>query len=260
MESDSDATLVLVALGSSREPKTRAGPEAHAAAIRSLGRFRDARAAFLVGQPSLETVLNEIVGSPIVVLPLLMATDGFATDLLNRHLARRDLSIERLPPIGVAAGLVDFTIEVGESVCRSAGFEAEAAGLVLFGHGSRRDYDTADTVRAIQRAVAGRRRFAVVDSAFLDEAPDLPTAVGASAAADVAVIGMFATEGRHGLVDAPRLLGMAAGQWRRNSPDGRRVAYGGALGAAPGFADVILAHIDGSRSGRPTSPMARVAG
>lgn len=99
----------------------------------------------------------------------------------------------------------------------------------LTAHGSPSDPASRQAAEALARRLARDGNWLAVQTAFLEEAPVLADAVAALRHPAV-VLGLFAADGGHAVLDVTEALTRAA----------RPTRYTGALGADAGIPDVVL--------------------
>ena len=203
----------------------------HAAAIRARGTFSDIRVCSLYGSPELGSVLDTVAAPKMTIVPWLMCA-GFTMDRLTERVARHPLAdrIMLAEPVGAPPGIADLAAEIALQACRERGWPAQRTALLLIGHGSGRNAVSAETTRRHAARIDAAGRFAAVATAFVDEPPAPAEALERLDAPHCVAVGLFAERSLHGENDVPRLLG-----------DARGVAYTGPIGAAPAFADIIVA-------------------
>ncbi|HWQ93821.1 MAG TPA: CbiX/SirB N-terminal domain-containing protein [Clostridia bacterium] len=125
----------------------------------------------------------------------------------------------------------------------------ENAVVVLVGHGSTVNAQSAAPVYQHAAALRGRKLFAEVREAFWKQEPRVADVVGNLASATVFVVPVFISEGYFSERVIPRALGFPAeiedSRRRVQSTGSRQVIYCRALGEHPGLSRVLLARATG---------------
>jgi sirohydrochlorin cobaltochelatase len=208
--------------------------EIHAEALRPYGGFAAVSACCLTGRPTLAEAVGDMGQRPIVVVPTLMADGHTAAKALPRALAavRGASRIAVRAPIGTNPRLAALACARARAVSAALRWNPRETMLTVAAHGTSRDTRSAATAFALVESLRGTRAFAVVDAAFLDQAPRLADLLQCkSTAGPRIIVGLFADGGGHGEDDV-RAMADAAGD---------QVAYTGPLGTLREFADIIYA-------------------
>ncbi len=235
--SPADSLLIVVGHGTG-SPAGDAPLHHFVAELAVAGIFADAKAAVLRGAPGLADVARAAQTAnvrSIRLLPFLMSGGVTFRKRLAEALAEVPW-IERpllYPPLGYSPELADLLAKRGEDAAKTASWPVADSHLLLIGHGSLRDTDSAQTTRLHQSRIAALKKFASVEVAFLDQPPRLH-AVLASHAGPLLGVGLFAGEGQHGVRDMAQAFAQAA------CP----ACYCGAIGGDKGLAFVALRHLE----------------
>jgi sirohydrochlorin cobaltochelatase len=235
------AALVLCAHGSRGGVGSAAD---HAAAIRELGCFGVVHACALKGRPSLAETIGSLAGRErIILVPMLMA-EGYTSKIMLRRLDELVDGSGRLrvcPPVGSHPRLSSVLAKSAEQSCALRGWSVADTGLLIVGHGTRRDPRSGVTARRHAEHIAQTGRFAEVTVAFLDEEPGVEQVLARAARPRWVVVGLFADHGEHGELDVPRML----------EASGRETAYTGPIGADERIVGLILEQVHGLDEGAP---------
>lgn len=225
--------VLLIGHGSARYPDAGGALSRHAAALAATGQFRSARHAVLAGRPLPAEALAACTGRVVHVVPVFMEQGYFASIALPRALAGATPAgggqVRLHPALGTRPEIAELIARRVRAGCK----DPTAVGLVLLGHGSTRAPGRAE---ALHRHAATLRDngFERVETAFLEEAPDLLDAIAALGARPAAVVGLFTGEGAHVRDDVPALL--AEARRRHGAP----VHDLGFLGDDPGLPDIVM--------------------
>lgn len=197
---------------------------------RDLGVGKTA-AATLFGTPRIENVAASLRDSPVVVVPLFMAR-GITFGTLRERLAGlscRD-RIVLCPELGGHPGLARRLAAHAGREAESLGWDPMETGLVLVGHGSRRNEASRNATERLAEEIRALTLFADTSIGFLEEIPTVEEAVWMSRAGRMLAVGCFTESGRHATQDVPARL--------RQS--GRVVAYSGPIGAYDWIDSLVL--------------------
>ena len=118
----------------------------------------------------------------------------------------------------------------GLAGCAARGWAPGETGLLLVGHGTRRDPNSSGTACGHAGRVRGAGGFARVAVGFLDQDPSVAAALTAMEPERVVAVGLFLDRGEHGEEDIPALLREAD----------REAIYSGPIGVDPMVPVLIL--------------------
>lgn len=211
-------------------------PEAHAAALRARGCFARVEACALRGAPGVAETLAAIDAPRVFVVPLLMAEGHTSQVVLPEILAQAGAAAGRVTlcrPVGVSPALAPLAAEAARTACKAKGWEPEDTAVVIAGHGTTRHEGSGGSASALAGRLGAMGRFRRVSAAFLEQEPLIAAVLRGLRPAPCVVVGFFLDHGGHSVEDLPRLIAEA-------HPD---AAYTGAIGAAPGMSDIILATV-----------------
>lgn len=228
-----DSLLIVVGHGTG-SPSGDAALHHFVAELAGRGIFAEVKAAMLRGGPSLADAAQGAETGAIHLLPFLMSGGVTFRERLAEALAEIPW-LERpllYPPLGFNPDLADLLASRGEDAAKKASWPVADCHLLLIGHGSLRDPDSAQSARLHRRRIAARKKFASVVVAFLDQPPRLHDVL-ASHPGPLLGVGLFAGEGQHGARDMAQAFARAA------SP----ASYCGAIGGDKGLADLALQHL-----------------
>lgn len=193
--------------------------------------FRETAVATLFGTPRIEDLVTAVQGSPIVVVPLFMAR-GVTYDVLEDRLSGLSCSdrIVLCPELGSHPGLAPSLAAHAWREVQDLGWRPGDTGLVLVGHGSRRNRASQRATARLATEIGNLALFADTSAAFLEQDPRVPDAVRSCPTEQVLAIGCFTEAGKHATQDVP--LGLAE--------SGRNAAYSGPIGACDWIDALVL--------------------
>jgi len=224
-----DAALVLCVHGIRGGPGVAAE---HARAFEQRGLFAEVAACCHKGEPGLLDTLARIRSPRVFLMPLLMA-EGFTLRAMLRKVepvlrSRAGLALCRA--VGTHARFAAMMAMRGRAECAQRGWPTSRTGLLIAGHGTRRDAGSAATARDHAATIEQQGLFGEVAVAFLDEPPTIPAALSERRMPHCVAVGLFVDRGEHGEEDIPELLALA----------GDRAAYAGPVGTDPNVVGLIL--------------------
>lgn len=227
-------TLVLAVHG------IRGGPGCavqHASALEQRHLFREVLAGCHKGEPDLVEAVRDAPEGPVVIAPLLMA-EAWTRRAMARRLAEgAGRAFEMTPVLGVHPRFADLVVREGLAGCEGRGWKPQATGLLLVGHGTRRDPNSGATTERHAEGARASGRFSGVAVGFLDQDPSVPAALRAMPPGPVVAVGLFLDRGEHGDEDIPYLLDEVP----------RETVYSGPVGVDPLVPDLILDQVRSSK-------------
>ncbi|MEO8450035.1 MAG: uroporphyrinogen-III C-methyltransferase [Gemmatimonadota bacterium] len=205
-------------------------------------------AAFHVGEPGFDTVLDRLDADRVVVVPLFTSAGHFAESVLpaglrrNRRFGSLDLTITA--PVGVAAGVFPAVERRLERLVRRYRLTATLARVIVVGHGTRRHAGSRAAAETLAAGIRTAGRFARVEAAFLDDDPSVEAVIQRPAGIDTIVVPFLVGGGNHVLTDLPGRLGLPAwvGDLRPRVGDlgGHKLLLDRPLGTYPEIESMIV--------------------
>jgi len=252
----SSAALVIAGHGSTRSPDAGAPTLAHAEAIRKMSLFAEVAGCFWKQAPAFRDVLRLVESREIFVVPNFISEGYFTRTVIPREMeldgpvTRRDGRVIRYcEPVGNHPHMTKLLMREAKEIAPDV--PPQEISLLLVGHGTGLDDNSAEAVRRQVRAIAATGEYAEVLAAYLEEPPFIAEWDLLTTRPHVVVVPFFISAGPHSSRDIPALLGIptengsAAGRaegFRHNPHElrGRLLSYGRAIGTAPGFANLLL--------------------
>ncbi len=267
------SALIIVGHGSTQNPDSSAPTYAHQAELRRRRIFREVHCAFWKEEPSLREVGVMVEADDVYVVPNFISEGYFTEKVIPRELGltgpvtvqgRRTLKY--CEPVGNDPRMVDLLLRRAQEI--APGVPPAHASLVIVGHGTGLNENSAVAVKRQVALLQARGLYAEVLAAYMEEEPLVSKWREATSQPNVVVVPFFISDGLHSYQDIPVLLGLeseataAASQqevFRRNPYhlDGRTLYYAGAIGTEPLFADVIVdtvARFDATAAGAVAVP------
>jgi sirohydrochlorin cobaltochelatase len=258
-----DATLLLIAHGSTVNAESAAAALEHATALQQLGIFRDVQVCFWKQPPFIRDAVKELDAARVFAVPLFLSEGFFTKQVIPRELGfgeaehgsgktlrRGARTLLYTDPIGTSPRMTDVIVARARE---ALGEIAEnAVALVLAAHGTERDASSRAAAEWHAERVRQQNLFAEVHTAFMEEEPRISAVPGLCRAPNIVVVPFFISDGMHTREDVPVLLGetpqavqqrLRAGQPTFLNPTeraGKHIWYARPVGTAPLVREVIL--------------------
>ncbi len=233
-----DTAILLVAHGDRGGQGNNRALQNHCRRIAAAQQFVCVVGGVLKGEPSLESAIAQLRASAarqVIVYPLFMAEGYFTKKKLPERMeaAQLDLPLLYARPMGVDPALPALTLARTQRTAKAAGLAVEKTRLLIVGHGSKVSRGSARSTEAFAEKIRARSDFAVVETAYLEEAPFLTDKLRVSDRPTV-VEGFFSGDGMHAGDDVPEAI----------EATGANAVYAGSLGADPALTELILAALE----------------
>lgn len=243
--------LIIVGHGSHLNADSSAPVYQHAAAIRRLGLFSEVRECFWKEEPSMREVFDLVEADEVYVVPLFISEGYFTREVIPRDLGldgpapsttrKLGKTIHYTPPVGTHEWMAGMILRRAEESAGLTDAQARQAGLVIIGHGTERNNDSAEVIYRVSREADEAGIFGHVRTGFLDQAPEVDRVVEEMEEQHLVLVPFFVAEGWHTQETIPDDLGI-------NRPavspvtekDGRTIFYAGPVGTFPEVAEIIL--------------------
>lgn len=263
----SDAALVLLGHGSTRNVSSSTPIYQHAAELRRREIFLEVREAFWKQEPQIKNVLAEITGPRAFIVPMFISEGYFASEVIPRELgfsadSRLKTSGSRLfycQPIGAHERMTEIILSRAREVIEKFPFprapKPKDIALFIAGHGTERNENSRKAIERQVELILAKNLYANVHAVFMEESPRISECYALAQTRNVVVVPFFISDGMHVQEDIPVLLGeperivkqrLDAGQPTWRNPTERTdklVWYASAVGTEPGLADVILERV-----------------
>lgn len=270
---DSDATVLLLAHGSTVNAESARPAQVLAERLRARGLFAAVEACFWKQRPGVVEAVAGARSPRVFVVPLMTGPGYFVEEVIPAALGFRrvgatafsrvqERGAQRLfytHPVGTSPRVTDLLRARALAVVAAHPFprapRPEETTLVVVGHGTERS--TASR-QAVEEHVARLRQagaFAEVLPAFLEIEPAVARVPAQAAQRFVVVVPLFISDGLHAAEDIPVLLGEPAERvqarvraglppWRNPTErGGRLIWYAPGLGEAPELEEVIVERV-----------------
>jgi sirohydrochlorin cobaltochelatase len=243
--------LVIVGHGSHLNADSSAPVYRHATAIRRMGVFDEVRECFWKEEPSMREVFDLVEAEDVYVVPLFISEGYFTEEVVPRELGlsgpapsatrKWGKTIRYTPPVGTHPLMPAMIMRRAEEIAGLSSEEARGAGLVIIGHGTERNSNSAEVIYRVSREADAAGVFGHVRTGFLDQAPEVGEVLDGMPERTVVLVPFFVAEGWHTQETIPDDLGI-------NRPavspvtekDGRRIFYAAPMGTFPEVAEIVL--------------------
>ncbi len=271
-ESFSDATLVLVGHGSTKNAESAAPVYQHAAELRKRKIFAEVREGFWKQEPRITEVVNSLSANRVFIVPLFVGEGYFSEEVIpkalgfnlasdphSRLVRHGTRSIFYCRPIGTHDSMTSVLLRRARDVVAQFPFprapKPKDITLFIAGHGTEQSEDSRKSVERQVMLIRSTEEYAAVHAIFMEEVPRIGDCHAMAQTRNIVVVPFFISDGLHTREDIPRLLGeperivrerLAAGQptWRNPTErNGKLIWYAPAVGTEPHIPEVILERV-----------------
>ncbi len=253
----SNAGLLIVGHGSTVNPDSSFPSLEHAKEIRRRGLFAEVACCFWKEEPSLRDALylfQEPHIREVYVVPNFISEGYFTRTIIPRELELDGSVTERVngqrwkycAPVGSHPLMTDLLLQRAAQI--APGVPEEETSLLIVGHGTGLNDNSAVAAKREVEAIRARSRYAAVLGTYMEEAPFIADWAKLTGTPNVVVVPFFISDGLHSYEDIPVLLGFESNDhvFERNPHQlhGRALYYARSIGTDPRFADVILEQVE----------------
>lgn len=267
-EDFSDAALIVLGHGSTKNEQSSAPVYQHAKELRGRNLFAEVREAFWKQEPQIKNVLASISTARAFIVPLFISEGYFSTDIIPRELGfapgqsmleTRQSTLIYCAPVGTHDRMISVLITRATEVTSKFPFpRAPRPGettLFIVGHGTDQNENSRKAIEQQVALAQATNEYAAVHAAFLEEQPRIEKCYEIAKTRNIIIVPFFISDGMHTQEDIPVLLGepkrlveerLAKGQptWRNPTERNEKLVwYAEAVGTEPRVADVILERV-----------------
>jgi len=250
-----NCALVIAGHGSTQNPDSSSPTLAHARSIREAGIFQEVAVCFWKEEPGFHEVLRVVESEVVYVVPNFISEGYFTRTVIPREMGlegpttrREGREIHYCDPAGSHAAMTELLMRQAAAV--APGVNPRETSLVIVGHGTGLDANSAEAAKIQSAKIAETGRYAEVLAAYMEEPPLIAEWDRIASQPNVVVVPFFISDGLHSYQDIPVLLGIRAEIGPAASRSavfdtnphplrGRRLFYSGAIGSDPAFSEVI---------------------
>jgi sirohydrochlorin cobaltochelatase len=267
-EDFSDAALVILGHGSTKNADSAKPVLQHTAELRRRRIFAEVREAFWKQEPQVKQVLASLTAPRVFIVPMFISEGYFSDEVIPRELGfapdrltiNNQLStINYCRPIGTHPSMTGVILARAAEVIERFPFprapKPNDITLFIAGHGTERNEKSREAIERQVELIRESNLYAAVHAVFMEEDPRIAGCHEMARSRNMVVVPFFISDGLHVQEDIPVLLGEperivkerhAAGQptWRNpTEKHGKLVWYSSAVGTEPHIADVILERV-----------------
>lgn len=271
-ENFSDAALILVGHGSTRNADSAAPVFQHAAELRHRKIFAEVREAFWKQDPKVVNVVPSVSAPQLFIVPLFISEGYFSEDVIPRalgfelssdgksRLRQRGSCLEiYCRPVGTHESMTSVLLARAREVIAAFPFprapRPKDISLFIAGHGTEQNENSRRSIERQVELIRARNEYAAVHAIFMEESPRIGECFALAKTKNVVVVPFFISDGMHTQEDIPMLLGeperivrerLAAAQPTWRNPTERKeklIWYASPAGTAPQLAEVILERV-----------------
>lgn len=268
----SDAALVLVGHGSTKNADSSAPAYQHGAELRRRHIFREVREGFWKQEPKIVEVVKSCAARRIFIVPLFVSEGYFSEEVIpqtlgftltadprSRVAAQDSRTLFYCRPIGTHDSMTSVLLARAREVVSRFPFprapKPKDITLFIAGHGTGQSDESRKSIEHQVELIRATHEYAGVHAIFMEEAPRIGDCYAMAQTRNIVVVPFFISDGLHTQEDIPVLLGeperfvlerLASGQPTWRNPTERHeklVWYAPAVGTEPHLADVILERV-----------------
>lgn len=275
-EDFSDATLVLLGHGSTKNDESSAVVYQHAAELRHRKIFTEVREAFWKQEPQIKNVLANLSSPRVFIIPLFISEGYFSENVIphalgftltndpksrvTQHATRNTFYCL---PVGTHDSMTDVLLARARDVAAKFPFprlpKPQDTTLFIAGHGTEQNENSRKPMEWQMERVRALKEYADVHAVFLEEEPRVAKCYELARTRNIIVVPFFISDGMHTQEDIPVLLGepkrlveerLAKRQptWRNPTERHKKLVwYAAPVGTDPRIADVILERVREAR-------------
>jgi sirohydrochlorin cobaltochelatase len=243
VERKPNATLLIVAHGSTVNPDSSAPTLAHAAEIRRRKVFAKVECAFWKEEPSLRDALFLFDPESIrevYVVPNFISEGYFTQTVVPRELELNGEITKRsngqiwryCEPVGNHPLMTELLLKRAREV--APGVDPADTSLLIVAHGTDLNENSAAAAKREAEKIRALGKYAAVLNVYMEEEPLVSDWRKLTETPNVVVVPFFISDGLHSYEDIPRLLGIKERRLpsRRREPNGR-------LGSRPSLKEIF---------------------
>jgi len=267
-EDFSDAALVILGHGSTKNQESSAPVYQHAAELRRRAIFNEVREAFWKQEPQIKKVLADISAPRVFIVPLFISEGYFSSDVIPKALGfavplstinSRLSTLTYCHPVGTHERMTSVLLSRAKEIVGQFPFprapKSHETTLFIAGHGTEQNENSRKAIDHQVNVIRATKEYADVHAVFLEEEPRVEKCYELAHTKNIVVVPFFISEGMHTQQDIPVLLGepkriveqrLAGHQpaWRNPTERNEKLLwYASAVGTEPRLADVILERV-----------------
>lgn len=247
-----EIAVLIPGHGSTENSQSSQATRALVERLREKGVFAEVHAAFWKEEPHYRDAFQDIGCPDVYVVPHFISEGYFTKEVIPRELGltgrltvRDGFCIHYCDPVGSHPGMTDLLLKRAAEI--APGVERSEASLLIVGHGTGRNKDSAGAVKEqVEKICAREDGFGEVLGVYLDEAPHLSDWYELSNFQNVVLLPYFIAEGLHLSRDLPEMLGVEKGAVEQPYEiRSRKVYCAQPVGGDPAMADMVIDQVRG---------------
>ena len=267
-EDYSDAALVLLGHGSTKNEDSSAPVHQHASELRRRKIFAEVHEAFWKQEPLVKTVLPALSTEHVFIVPLFISEGYFSSEVIPHALGflpgQSTLTNQRstwfyCAPIGTHVKMTNIILARAREVANLFPFprapKPHDTTLFIAGHGTPQNENSRKSIDRQVALVRATKEYAEVHPLFLEEDPRIEKCYELAPTKNIIIVPFFTSDGMHTREDIPIRLGeperivrerLASSQPTWRNPTERNdkfVWYAAAVGTEPAIADIVLQRV-----------------
>lgn len=269
----SDAALVLVGHGSTRNAESSAATHQHADELRRRGIFAQVIECFWKLEPGIADVLRGVFAQRVFIVPLFISEGYFTEQVIPRELGfceneqpgfsriqrRGGQTLHYCGPVGTHDSMTEVILSRAREVVEKFPFprppKPRETTLFIAGHGTGKNENSRKAIERQVGLIRARGLYAAVHPVFMEEDPRIGDCYALAATRDLVMVPFFISDGLHAYEEIPEMLGeprevvqerLKRGQPTWRNPTEKRsklVWYSRSVGDEPRLAEVILERV-----------------
>jgi sirohydrochlorin cobaltochelatase len=255
-----NSALLIVGHGSTENPDSSTPYFEHAEEIRRRGIFAEVHCCFWKEEPSMREAFYLLESDEVYIVPDFISEGYFTQDVIPREFGltghttvTRGKTFHYCLPVGVHPSMTGLILRRAREVAPDV--DPTQTTLIITGHGTGLNQNSTKAIKDQAALIAASGAgYALVQDAYMEEAPFIAEWDQMSGTPNVVVVPFFISDGLHSYQDIPVMLGIeaevgAAASQReifRQNPHhlrGKTLFYSSAIGTERLLADVILDQI-----------------
>lgn len=254
------SALVIAGHGSTVNDDSSAPTLMHANEIRRRVLFAEVVCAFWKEKPALREALSLVVSDEIYIVPNFISEGYFTQEIIPREMklagpvtSREGRVIKYCEPVGNHSNMTGLLLHRAARI--APGIAPEETSLVIVGHGTSRNDNSAAAVMGQVKKISALNCYAEVTGVFMEQEPLVSGWWKKTTRPNVVVVPFFISDGQHSRRDIPLQLGIAPKQEESQGGSrlclqnpyhlhGRDLYYSSAIGTDPEFAELILDQVE----------------
>lgn len=207
--------LVLAAHGSLAAPDSNQPLYDLADAIATRNLFSVVTPAFLNGDPLMANVLQRLPVGDVVFVPVMTSVGYYLQTVIPKRIAENphhaDYRIFMSSVVGMHEKIADLAVTRIDQSMAADGMASDDTTVVLVGHGTRRNANSAKSTYDLLDQLKHRRPRLKFEIAFLDQDPEAESVAQSIATPHTLIVPFLISRGPHTTVDIPQAFGLPCG-------------------------------------------------